>query len=209
MSSTTLSEYSRILAASLIDNLGIRIEDARADSELNADEGPRGSPDFHRTLSRSDAIGAIASAFEWHARRLHSEFEDFGSLLVLELLADGKRESVLGGQDLHRLLSRIRMRLLRDARKHQTKIETVENSVCRFSATTPLDQINDLLSCLESINLFIVQSMLEGRSRTEIASALNMSRATFYRHLSEIRREFLRVNELDDDPKFKFRKGLR
>lgn len=174
-----MQQYARFVARVLTGELGIQVV---TDLEKPEDDSAE---------SQNDRIARI---FLWHAHRTGCEYEDLGGILFLELAEAGYAGQTITSRRLHDVLSRIRMRVLRDARKAAEITKTASLQATDTSRGSPSElsmnlTIADLREQLDPVGLLIATALLEGRPKSEIASDLGMSRATFYRQYGELRRQ--------------------
>jgi len=174
-----MQQYARFVAHVLTGELGIHVV---TDTEKQDDDAAESETD------------RIARIFLWHARHTGCNYEDLGGILFLELAASGYEGKTIISRRLHDVLSRIRMRALRDARKAAKIAEAAllkasdrpQGSSPEFNLSLT---IADLRERLDPLSLLIATALLEGRAKSAIATDLGMSRATFYRHYGELRRQ--------------------
>lgn len=174
-----MHNYARFVAEVITEELGIHI----AAGAENRDEGS--------SESQSDCIARI---FLWHARHTGCEYEDLGGILFLELAEAGYAGKKITSRRLHNVLSRIRMRVLRDARKtaeitKAASARAIDAPQSTLPEIAPSMVIADLEEQLDPVSLLIASALIEGRTKSDIASDFGMSRATFYRHYRKLRRQ--------------------
>lgn len=177
MSTPSINGYAQFVGRVLTEELDLRVVAKQATREGIRQESP---------------VERISRIFLWHARRTGCEYEELGALLFLELAKEGRVGQEVTEQFLHNVLTRIRMRVLRDARKTVEIAKAAEQKASlqrNLHAREWTDLTSaDLAERLDTEKLLIAMALLQGGSKTEIASRLGMSRATFYRKCEELRR---------------------
>lgn len=178
MSTPSIIGYAEFVGRVLTEELDLRVVAKQATREGIGQESP---------------IERISRIFLWHARRTGCEYEELGAILFLELAEEGHVGQEVTEQFLHNVLTRIRMRVLRDARKTAEIAKAAEAKASLRGNPDPREltdlTVADLAERLDTEKLLIATALLQGGSKTEMASRLGMSRATFYRKCEELRRQ--------------------
>jgi hypothetical protein len=132
--------------------------------------------------------------FVFHAHRLRpSEYEDLGSLVLLECHEQLLAEKTIDSAELKRIIDRVQHRLSRATSRERTvdplNLDWVPARFVRGDSCTP--DLDDLLSTLQQLSalhvLLFEMHYVQGCPVQQICEELRISPATVYRRLEDIR----------------------
>ncbi|MEQ8791760.1 MAG: sigma-70 family RNA polymerase sigma factor [Pirellulaceae bacterium] len=130
--------------------------------------------------------------FVRHARRLGSiEYEDLGALVLLECCE--RRESRISEAELRKMIDRIRHKLARAARRH-AGVAPADERITAPSQLASRELESRLSIFCESLSdeertIFSLM-YVDGLSPKQVASLLNISLATVYRRIADLKARF-------------------
>jgi len=142
---------------------------------------------------QGDENGAVtfAKAFRWHAARVCENYEELGSLLLLELYEDQLVGKSVDKKSLHRILTRIRKRLARRIRGQQLTMEDEISTPSNPAKQTLAEAIQELAPD-EAI---VAKTLLDQSDEMIVISQLQISRASFYRLRKRVKEKLKRILE--------------
>lgn len=130
-------------------------------------------------------------------------YQDFGSLIILECLEEKERGKEVHEKELSHIIDRVRHRITRQVHREVpvNTIESVEREAVRGLEKMALlrKDFSTFLKHLSSLHLIIFHHFFleENSDREKMLKALKISQATFYRELRELKK--LLRNFVDDN----------
>ena len=135
---------------------------------------------------------------EWiqrQTRRLpRGTWEDFLSLVLLECLEEDRREGKLTAQIIRRIVWRVQKRVARELQRERScslddrAVESRQGVMAQSEGlAAQREELERLLALLTPQEAIVLQSLLDGWSQRQIASAIKCSEAKISRLRSSIR----------------------
>jgi len=146
-----------------------------------------------RKLSRIDLPSGFESLFMSHAKRLGTgEYEDLGSLVLIECHEQTRRGEQVTERDLKRIIDRIRHRISRRARR-ELPMDVDERLPDKSSVSWERMEsaVRGFIDQLDPVDMLVFDArFLQGKRAADIAADLGIPQASLYRRLISIREAF-------------------
>jgi len=162
-SDPSLDEYASFLAACLRDNLRVEL--------------PPGFKSFF--VSQAKRLGT-------------GDYEDLGSLVLIECHEQNRRGEPVTERDLRRIVDRIRHRLARRARREPPMdVDERLPDKSGMSWERLEGALHGFVHQLDPVEILVFDMrFLQGKRAADIATDLGIPQATLYRRLAAIRKAF-------------------